>query len=58
VTKLKHPLKGTKGIVSKVLYGQATASTMKIEMRVNKHYSAALPWKLHTVDFDHVVEIK
>jgi len=55
VTRVGHAHKGFQGVVRNVLRGQATASTLKIEI-VNRIYNPSNPFHHITVDYDDVVE--
>jgi len=55
VTKHGHQLKGYQGTVKSVLPGQATASSLKIEIRLD-HYGPSNPFEQVFFDHDDLVE--
>jgi len=57
VKKTGHVHKGDLGVVKNVLWGQETASGLKIEMQLTA-YNPSLPYHSVVVDYDDVVEVK
>ena len=55
ITKQGNPFKGYVGIVKNVLYGQDTASGLKIAVQLT-HLNPSAPFKITLIDYDDVVE--
>ena len=55
ISKVKHPLKGYRGIVKNVLCKQETSSGLRVAVQL-AHLDPAAPFKTEILDYDDIVE--
>jgi hypothetical protein len=55
VAKVKHPLKGYRGLVKNVLCGQETTSGLQVKVQLS-HLDPAAPFKTMVFAYDDLVE--